>query len=278
VLLVVFVVAGRYAGRLVGSLLSRSPRFQTNQRFLAGAITWTVVSAGLLLALGVLGFAGVAASMLATGGVVAIVLGFAFREIGENFLAGFFLSFSRPFEVGDLVETGGLTGTVRAIEWRYVHLRTADACDVFVPSAQLFREPLYNYTKDGLRRGSFVVGVAYDDEPESVLGQLRAAVTAVPGVLEAPAPVFTIRSFAAAYVEYEVFFFVDLSSGGPGMVDTQNAVKAACWHALRASGMTFSTDVKSALEIASIPPLRMSPTDQDGSAERGAAPGSEQGA
>lgn len=267
VLLVVFVVAGSYAGRLSRSLLGRSPRFRTNKRFLAGAISWALVSVGVLLSLGVLGFAGIAASMLATGGVVAIVLGFAFREIGENFLAGFFLSFSRPFEVGDLVATGGLTGTVRAIEWRYVHLRTAEACDVYVPSAQLFREPLYNYTKDGLRRGSFVVGVAYHDEPESVLQRLRAATVEVPGVLDQPAAVVTIGSFGAAYVEYEVFFFVDLSLGGPGLLDVQNAVKAACWRALRESGMTFSTDVRTGLDIASLPPVRVSVAEAAGRAD-----------
>jgi len=53
--------------------------------------------------------------LLATGGVVAIVLGFAFREIGENLLAGIFLNFSRPFEVGDLV---GITNDVMTQCWR----------------------------------------------------------------------------------------------------------------------------------------------------------------
>ena len=76
VLLAVFALGGIYAGRLARAILARSPRFRTNQRFLIGLVTWGVVSVGLLIALGVLGFAGVAASMLATGGVVAIHSGY----------------------------------------------------------------------------------------------------------------------------------------------------------------------------------------------------------
>lgn len=267
VLLGFFVVGGVYAGRLVQTILARTPRFRTNRRFLVGLVTWAFASVGLLLALGILGFAGVAASLLATGGVVAIVLGFAFREIGENFLAGFFLSFSRPFELGDLVETGGLTGTVRGIEWRYVHLRTADACDVFVPSAQIFREPLYNYTRDGLRRSSFVVGVAYHDEPERVLELLATSVRAVAAVVSEPRPYVIIKTFAAAFVEYEVFFFVDLAAGGSNLLETQNQVKARCWRALRDKGMTFSTDVLTGVEISGVAPMRLTLLEAEGDAE-----------
>ena len=186
VLLVIFLVAARFAGRLAANVFHRSVRMRSNERFLRHVVTWSISSIGILLALGLMGFQGVAASLLATGGVVAIVLGFAFREIGENFLAGFFLTFSRPFELGDIIKTGDLTGTVRSIELRYVHIRTFDACDVFVPSAQMFREPLYNYTRDGLRRPSFTVGVAYNDDPEEVIVLLEKAAGGVTGVLPDP--------------------------------------------------------------------------------------------
>ncbi len=256
-----FAVAGNFAGRLTRTVLGRSPRFRTNQRFLSRLVSWLFVSAGLLLALSLLGFTGIAASMLATGGVVAIVLGFAFREIGENILAGFFLSFSRPFELGDLIQTGEFTGTVRAIEWRYVHLRTGDASDVFVPSAQIFGEPVTNFTRDGLRRPSFTVGVAYQDQPERVLALLEGAVTSVPEVASGFKPFVTIKAFGAQVVEYEVFFFVDLNEAGRDLVTTSNRVKTSCWRALRDAGMTFSSDVSSALEIKTVAPVAVELAD-----------------
>jgi small-conductance mechanosensitive channel len=257
ILLLVALVVARIVGNLLSRLIRRSARFHPNERFIRTIAATVIVSAGTLLALGVMGFTGVAASLLATGGVVAIVLGFAFREIGENFLAGVFLTFSRPFELGDLIMTGELTGTVRAIHIRSIHIRTADACDVFVPSAQIFREALYNYTRDGLRRPTFTIGVAYDHEPEAVLALLERTAAAVDDVLADPEPFVTIAEFSGGWVVYEVFFYMDVNASGRGLVAVTNDVKASCWRALREAGMTFSTDVTTAIDIRSAPPVEL---------------------
>jgi small-conductance mechanosensitive channel len=252
-----FWVAGGLSGRLVARVLERSQRLRPNTRFVRRITNWTLRVAGLLLALGVMGFQGVAASLLATGGVLAIVLGFAFREIGENLLAGLFLTFSRPFEIGDLVRTGDLTGTVRAIDIRSTHLRTADACDVFVPNAEIFREKLYNYTRDGLRRPGFTVGVAYHDEPEKVLQLLESAARNVPEVLAEPAAFACVKEFADSHIVYEVFFWMDTRNSKRSVDALATDVKVGCWRALSEAGMTFSTDVSTSLDIRSVPPLRI---------------------
>jgi small-conductance mechanosensitive channel len=228
VLLVIFLTAAKFAGQFAAKVLHRSARFRSNERFLQHAVRWSISSLGVLLALGLMGFQGIAASLLATGGVVAIVLGFAFREIGENFLAGFFLTFSRPFELGDLIKTGDLTGNVRSIELRSV---------------------------DGLRRPSFTVGVAYHDEPEQVIALLETAARGVPDVIAEPQSFVTIKEFGAQFVEYEVFFWLDVNKSERGYVATRNDVKVHCWRALRDAGMTFSTDVSTGLDLKSAPDL-----------------------
>jgi len=264
-LLLVFVLAASAVGGLVARVLNRTAKFSPNARFVRRITTWTIRVVGLLLALSVMGFQGLAASMLATGGVVAIVLGFAFREIGENLLAGIFLAFSRPFEIGDLIKTGELTGNVRAIDIRSVHIRTFDACDVFVPNAQIFREKLYNYTRDGLRRPSFTVGVDYHDEPEAVVELLESATRAVRHVLPEPRAYVSISEFAASFIVYEVFFWMDTNISTRDIVSLSNDVKIACWRALKNAGMTFSTDVTTALEIQSSLPLgKATPAVDDG--------------
>ena len=252
-----FWVAGGLAGRLVARVLERSQRLRPNTHFVRRITNWALRVAGLLLALGVMGFQGVAASLLATGGVLAIVLGFAFREIGENLLAGLFLTFSRPFEIGDLVRTGDLTGTVRAMDIRSTHLRTADACDVFVPNAEIFREKLYNYTRDGLRRPGFTVGVAYHDEPEKVLQLLESAARNVPEVLAEPAAFACVKEFADSHIVYEVFFWMDTRNSKRSVDALATDVKVSCCRALSEAGMTFSTDVSASLDIRSVPPLRI---------------------
>jgi small-conductance mechanosensitive channel len=262
-LLLVFGVAATASGRLLANVMNRSDRLRPNVRFVKRLAVWTIRIVGVLLALGMMGFQGVAASLLATGGVVAIVLGFAFREIGENLLAGLFMTFSRPFDRGDLVRTGDITGTVRDIDIRSVHIRTADACDVFVPNAQIFRQELFNYTRDGLRRPGFRIGVAYHDRPEAVVRLLEETVRSVPDVLPEPQPFVMITDFADSHVVYEVFFWMDTLQAKADLVRLSNRVKAACWQALHEAGMTFSTDVTTALEIKSAPDIRISTQPRD---------------
>jgi len=263
VVLILFFLAARLISRLIGRIMRRSNRLQAQEPYVRRLVMWAIRLLGLLFALSVMGFKGLAASMLATGGVVAIVLGFAFREIGENLLAGIFLNFSRPFEVGDLIKSGDLTGTVRAIDVRSVHIRTFDACDVFVPSAQIFRQELYNYTRDGLRRPTFSIGVAYHDEPETVVTLLQQTIREVEDVLPEPQAFVSIKQFADSWIVYEVFFWVDITSSRRDLVSITNDVMIQCWRALRDAGMTFSTDVTSALEIKTAPPITFQKAARD---------------
>ena len=263
VVLILFFLVARLISRLIGRIMRRSNRLQAQEPYVRRLVMWAIRLLGLLFALSVMGFKGLAASMLATGGVVAIVLGFAFREIGENLLAGIFLNFSRPFEVGDLIKSGDLTGTVRAIDVRSVHIRTFDACDVFVPSAQIFRQELYNYTRDGLRRPTFSIGVAYHDEPETVVTLLQQTIREVEDVLPEPQAFVSIKQFADSWIVYEVFFWVDITSSRRDLVSITNDVMIQCWRALRDAGMTFSTDVTSALEIKTAPPITFQKAARD---------------
>jgi small-conductance mechanosensitive channel len=265
ILFTAFWVGGRIVAGVLGRVLQRAERKAGDMVFAQRLVLWTLRIAGALLALGVMGFKGVAASLLATGGVLAIVVGFAFKEIGQNLLAGIYLAFSRPFERGDLIKTGDLTGTVQSIDIRSVHIRTADACDVFVPNFQIFSQELYNYTRDGLRRPDFVIGVAYHDEPEKIIALLEDAARGVDDVLAEPPAFVMIKTFAASYIEYQVFFYMDTIAARRDMVELTNAVMVACWRALREAGMTFSTDVTTALDILSAPKFHIEGLQQESS-------------
>ncbi len=262
VLLLIFWFAGSAAGNVIGRVLRRSEKTRATMGFVQRLVTWVLRFAGVLLALGVMGFQGVAASVLATGGILAIVLGFAFKEIGENLLAGIFLVFSRPFEMGDLIKSGDLTGTVKALDIRSVHIRTADACDVYVPNAQIFKQELYNYTRDGLRRPDFTIGIAYHDKPEQVVALLESTVRRIPDVLADPQAFVSINSFADSYIEYQLFFYLDTNSSKRDIVTLKNDVMINCWRALNEAGMTFSTDVTTALDVNSVPVFHIEGLDK----------------
>ena len=132
---------GRKLGRAVLPLLSRTSFSKVHKSFFLNTVIWLFTLVGLIIALNILGLEKAAVSLLAGGGITAVVLGFAFREIGENFLAGFFLAFSRPFNIGDTIQSGDFVGEVKDIELRNTHIRTNDGRDIFIPSSQLFNQP-----------------------------------------------------------------------------------------------------------------------------------------
>lgn len=247
------------AGQLLGSGVGRLLRAQRSQNRYARIITRLVRIAfllvGVVLGLQILGLTAVATSLLATGGLLAVILGFAFREIGENLLAGLFLGVSRSFDVGDLIESSGHIGKVREIDLRQVWIRSSDGRDIFIPSAQIFRNVLVNYTRDGLRRGDFVVGVDYSDDIPRARELLLACTRAVSDVLDEPEPSVRISEFEASYCEIQIFFWID-TEVGPGLSEVRSDVMSACLRVLRDEGYTLSSDVSTAVAVTQVDPSR----------------------
>ena len=255
VVLFLCIWIGRFLGRMTARLLADKSAAKVYVRFLQQLTTWLLGLLGLILALNILGLGSLAMSLMAGGGMAAVVFGFAFREIGENFIAGFFLTFSRSFEVGDIIESESLVGEVKNIELRHVHIRTPDGCDIFIPSTQIFKSPLLNYTRDGLRRPNFVVGIDYSDNPEKARTLLLDAVKQSTGVLVDPQPHVLMSALLPQYVELQVNFWVDTFDKSHNMIDIKNAVMDRCCRTLKSEGFTFSSNCSSNINLATPAPL-----------------------
>jgi small-conductance mechanosensitive channel len=80
--------------------------------FLSVIFRLLVILVGFLVVFRFVGLTGVVSGLLSGAGISAFIIGFALKDIGENFLAGILLAFKRPFRVGDLVDIGGIRGTV----------------------------------------------------------------------------------------------------------------------------------------------------------------------
>jgi small-conductance mechanosensitive channel len=250
--LLVLLWMGRVLGRNLARLVRHGRRVQTYDRFVEHLVAWIFGLVGLTLALQLAGLGRIAVGMLAAGGVLAIVFGFAFREIGENLLAGFFLSFSRSFEVGDLVQSGEWTGDVRKIELRQVHIRTADGSDIFIPSAQIYRNALVNFTKDGLRSPSFTLGIDYADDAAEACRLLQQTTRGTRGVLAEPPATALISALAPNWVEITVSFWSDTFQEGLELVNVTSDVMESCRRALREAGFTLSNEIPSKQAVRSV--------------------------
>jgi small-conductance mechanosensitive channel len=249
VFFIVLVLVGRLASNAIGKLLGSDRRSTKQARLIKRLIRWAFNILGLVIALNLVGLTQIATSFLAAGGVVAVVLGFAFREIGENLLAGLFLSFSRSFDVGDVIQSNGISGVVKRIEVRDVHIRTADGCDIFIPSATIYKNPLHNFTRDGLRRGNFSIGIDYGDDLQKARSLLHSTAEQNKFTLNDPAASVQIAGFTPSYIELEIYFWINTFDEGPGLGGVRSLVMNECHKALASNGFTFSSNVTTAVDM-----------------------------
>ncbi|KAA3631295.1 MAG: hypothetical protein DWP97_13405 [Calditrichaeota bacterium] len=259
--LVVFIVTifiSKFISKGIMKLLARGKFNLIHQNFFRGITRWVMMIIGLIIALNILGLKSLATSLVAGGGITAVVLGFAFREIGENLLAGFFLAFSRPFEIGSLIQSGEFQGIVKNIELRSTHIRAADGRDIFIPSSEIFSKPIINFTKDGLRRLSFKIGIDYSDNSENVRMLLLETVKGVENILIDPKPGVMFSAFQAQYVELEVFFWIDMFDRQVELGKIRNEAFEKCRRAIMENNITVSANVSNNLSLSSAKTLELS--------------------
>jgi small conductance mechanosensitive channel len=131
-------------------------------------------------------------AVLASLGVAGFALGFALKDILENFIAGILLLFSRPFEVGDQVTLGSYEGTVTNIEIRTTTLRTYDDQKVAIPNSQIYTNPVLNHTVHGLRRYTVAFDTSLKADSRQVEQEALNAAAEHRDVLKEPAPFIRI--------------------------------------------------------------------------------------
>jgi small conductance mechanosensitive channel len=131
--------------------------------FIANLLKALLIIAGIFMMFRIIGLTSIAGSMLAGAGISAFVIGFALKDIGENFLAGILLAFKRPFTVGDIIETNGVKGKVMALNLRDTQVKS-DGKDIFIPNALLVKNTLINYNRGGYLLQEFTIGLEYGSD------------------------------------------------------------------------------------------------------------------
>lgn len=242
VAVVLFTLLGRLAGKAVVRTLERGKLTATHRSFFQGLTRWGFTLFGVLIGLNILGYQGLAASLLASGGFLAVALGFSFRQVGENLLSGLFLAFNRPFEMKDLIQSGDLVGIVEGIELRNTHVRTFDGRDIYIPSSQIFNQPLINFTRDGLRRPSFTVGIDFSQNLKDVADLLAETVSGMEDVLSDPPVEVNVSQFLASCAELEVTFWIDAFKASRNFFQIRTQAMRSCHAALMEKGVKISSD------------------------------------
>ncbi|TPV35382.1 mechanosensitive ion channel [Paucihalobacter ruber] len=204
-----FIISNFLQKRAKLRLTKKSPNHIT-ANFTSQIVGFVLKSIVVFSTLYLLGLSSFTNKLLAGAGLLTFVIGFALKDIGENFLAGIILAFKSPFRLDDLIEVTGITGHVKDINIRETIVKTPDGKDVFLPNAILLKNPLFNYTLDGYLRYEFTVGIAYENNPTEALKIIIDSVNNVEGVLkDDKKPFITINELATNSININVKFWID---------------------------------------------------------------------
>lgn len=212
--------------------------------FLSVTARLIIIMAGIMVVFRFIGLTGVVSGLLAGAGITAFVIGFALKDIGENFLAGILLAFKRPFRVGDLVDIQGIRGTVLTLNLRDTQLKTAEGKDVFIPNAQIIKNPLINFTIDGFLRHDFVIGLDYGSDYRGAMKVILDAILQVPGVLDNhKKPNVWILDLAESTLNLQVTFWVDTFDRRIGDMEVKTNAIVQVLEALEKAGFNLPARV-----------------------------------
>ncbi|MEO7093613.1 MAG: mechanosensitive ion channel domain-containing protein, partial [Polyangiales bacterium] len=191
-----------FAAKLVRRAVRRlTARFHHNAGIVFGRLAqFVIVILGLLVAMSILIPSFKAGDVVSLLGIGSVAIGFAFRDILQNFLAGILLLLLEPFRIGDQIVVGGFEGTVEEIQTRATLLKTYDGRRVVIPNATIFTQAVIVNTAFELRRMEYDVGVGYGDDLDEAERLLLEAMQSAPGVLADPAPDVLVVDLAASQV------------------------------------------------------------------------------
>jgi small conductance mechanosensitive channel len=128
-------------------------------------------------------------SILSALGVSGVAIGFAFRDILQNYFAGILLLWREPFKIGDqIVTSNNFEGTVEGIEMRATFIRTYDGRRVVIPNSSLFIDSVTVNTAFDKRRLEVDVGIGYGDDIETARRVIVEVLGSTEGVLQDPSP------------------------------------------------------------------------------------------
>jgi len=210
VLSLALAVAKRFS-LLLGSRLEGKAHDPLLADFLTNVAKWGMILAGVLLAMQVIGLSGVVSGVLGAAGITAFVVGFALKDIAENFLAGMVLAFNRPFHIHDTVQIRDMLGQVEALNLRTTIIKTFEGKHIFLPNAVVLREPLINFTRNDYIRQDFLVSVDYGDQktPDQAIDKILQYVNSTEGVESAPPYVsyITLEKSAGTTADLRLYFW-----------------------------------------------------------------------
>ncbi len=240
VLAVIAFIVFVYIARLVRYITQRALRFQdrTFARMVAQLAYIGVLILGGLIAIWIAVPSVDLVDFFASLGITTLILGFALKDMLENFVAGLLILWRHPFGVQDIVHSGAYEGTVEEINFRATVLTTYDGIRVFIPNGRVFSEPLENWTGNKTRRTVVEFSVEQKSPVDNVRELMLREVAGVIGVLNDPPPSVLVAALGDCSIDLRLAYWTAPPTRGAELA-VKSEVIERLYARLRGAGVQF---------------------------------------
>jgi len=193
------------------------------RRMIVSTVRNLIIIFGVLIAISQLGIS--LGPLLAGLGIAGFIIGFALQDTLSNFASGVMILLYRPFDVGDVVDAGGVKGKVSSMSLVNTTIMTFDNQKLVVPNNNIWGAVITNVTAQRTRRVDLVFGISYGDDIEKAEKVLHEIVEAYDAVLEDPEPTIRLHELAESSVNFIVRPWVKTDDYWSTYWDLTKAVK-----------------------------------------------------
>ena len=201
----IFVIGkslAKFISRLLAKAVLASTKDEMLQSFVRSISYFLLLLIVVIAALSQLGIN--TSSLVALIGAAGLAIGLSLQNSLQNFAAGVMLLIFKPFKKGDLIETGGMSGTVEEMGLLVLELRTGDNKTVLIPNGKVFSDSIVNYSANETRRIDFIFDISYDADIAQAKSIVADILANEQNVLKDPAPVIAVSALAANSVQLVV--------------------------------------------------------------------------
>lgn len=161
-------------------------------------------------------FTTVALTVISGTGLIGLILGIAFRDITENFLASILLSIQNPFHIGDLIDIVPpnsiyiMTGYVTRLTWRVSILMSLDGNHLQIPNSTVYKSNIRNYTTNPQRRDEFVINLPADTSVSQAEALILKTLNTQEEVLKKPESCVLIENLTQDVLTLRIYYWIDV--------------------------------------------------------------------
>lgn len=239
-----FVALAFGLSKVIRKALLRAKRRDLSA-MLASFVFWLTILFGTLVVLTIVLPSMKPADIFASLGIGSIAVGFAFKDILQNWLAGFLILIRRPFRRGDQIKVGDIEGTVQAVETRATLVRTYDGRLVVIPNSDIYTHSLTVNTAYDMRRTEIVVPVGLEVDLDQAIAVIKEAIAHLPDICDDPGPDVLPWEFRDLNVDLKVRWWTKPQRAH--IVRTRSEVIKAVKKACETAGIALPSDTRVAV-------------------------------